>query len=519
MNLYRIVIASLVVVVASADAFAQRGGARSGRRSGGRTVDVDALLVPSISTADMVIVQSHLDMDEGSLLVLETVFDDYAARFAEQSQAIRIQLQEARPGTAGGGSLEGMQRGQQAMQEQLEAMRRQLSQDIRNAGSAEERARIREEFTRRMEELTSQQEAIEDLTGTSDGWSGFLEQQAAILRAWSAARTELEQEFDEAVLIVLQPEQLEAWKQARAEIRRGRQVQRGRLEGERIDLIAVLAEQLPGDELMVSLGPTMEAYAVRLDDAIAVREQFELQAAPVVSDVLRLGDWARMRAIIEEESQVRAGVRDVNLATFDLLLQSLPEPQRSKVADAVHRNFNATIWGKGRFDRVLDAAMERDDLTETERRSLEGIRAQCGPSIDAVRVKQDALLRSQAPTRWSFEQARSWSGSFPEVRFDETLDNEQAAGLNRERQQAEQACMEEIGSVLGAERYAELPGTRTSPAGRSGGSTERQQEAQRRRDELYKEFDSNGDGRLDSDERRVMRDELMRRQREGRGSP
>ena len=231
------------------------------------------------------------------------------------------------------------------------------------------------------------------------------------------------------------------------------------------------------------------------------------------------GNWDRMRAIIEQESQVRTGVRDVNLSTFDLLLASLPEPVRSSLAEEVHRSFNTSIWGKGRLDRLIDAALERDDLTEAERRSLDAIRTQCSVGLDEVRARQDALLRAQAPVRWSFEQARAWSGSFPEVRFDETLDNGSVGELARERQKAEQDCMKQVETLLGSERYSELPGTRSTLSGRNSREGDRQQEAQRRRDELYKEFDSDGDGRLNSDERRVMRDELMRRQREGRSSP
>ena len=507
----RTIVVLLAVALAAADAFAQRRGGR------GRSVEVDSLLIPSLSASDIESVVRFIELDAGSLLILETVFEDYATQFAAEAQGIRIKLQNARP--VAGGSVGGQRRGEQVMQEQIEAMRRQLSQDIRAATSSEERDRIREQYAKRMEELASQQEAVEQVTGTADRWGDFLQAQAAILREWIEARKALEDEFADAVEAVLASDQVGAWQLARAEIRRRVQTQRGRLDGERMDLIALLDRRLPAGELRTALQPTMDVYALRLDAALADRERFELEAAPVVSEVLQAADWDRMRAIIEQEAVVRTNVRDVNLSVFDALLESIPEPVRSELADEVHRTFNATVWGKGRFDRAVDAALERDDLTDSERTAVEALRGECSGGIDSIRRLQDQVLRGQAPARWIFEQKRLWSGSFPGVRFDERLETDQISDLMQKRQAVEMECTERLEPILGEERYAELPGTSRSQGrrGRDGGG--RQSEADRRRDELYKEFDSNGDGRLDSGERRAMRDELMRRQREDRPSP
>ena len=511
MILIRTAMVVLALAVVAADASAQR---RSGR---GRSVEVDAVLIPSLAPSDFESVVRFIDLDVGSLLILETVFDDYAVQFADLAQSIRIRLQDARP--VAGGSAGSQRRGEEAMQQQIEELRRQLSQDIRNAESSEERALIREQYAKQMEELSKQQQAVEQITGTADRWAEFLVEQSVILREWVQMRGELENEFEEGVQAVLEADQVDSWRLARAEIRRRIQTQRGRLEGERMDLISLLDQCVPAGELRTALQPTMDSYALRLDAALAAREQFQLEAAPVVSEVLQAANWDRMRAIIEQEAVVRTAVRDVNLAVFDALLESLPEPYRSKLAAEVHRTFNATVWGKGRFDRALDAALEREDLTDSERASLEALRAQCSPGIDSVRQRQDAALRSQGAERWTFEQLRLWSGSFPGVRFDETLDTSGIADLSGERQEVELACTQQIKPILGDERYAELPGA-ARPSGRRGrDGGERRGESDRRREELYKEFDSNGDGRLDSDERRAMRDELIRRQREGRSSP
>ena len=204
-----------------------------------------------------------------------------------------------------------------------------------------------------------------------------------------------------------------------------------------------------------------------------------------------------------------------------MLANVLPEPQRSQLLVEVRREFNSSIWSKGRFERAVDAAMAREDVTDAERTQLESLRTTCMTGIDEIRTQQDSLARELAPQRWVHEETRGWSRSFPDVRFDAKLDNSRTNQLNSVRNEAEEGCMALLKELLGEERYKQIPGARSTPAGGAEPrqQSERQQEAQRRRDELYKRFDANGNGRLDSDERQRMRDELMRDQRGGRGTP
>jgi len=484
-------------------------------------VNVDYALLPSFSTADLQLIVDRLELDEGQSLVVETLLEDYSTRFSEESQGVRVQLQDARPGAIKDETLEGMQRGRTAMEQQAEQMRKELSDRIRTAETAEERARIREEFTRQMAEFMKQQEAVAGITGEADEWSDFLLEQAGILRAWNESRRELEIEFVGAIELVLDPGQVEPWRQARAAIRRRIESPRGRLEGERLDMVAWYDQLVPEGELRDMLRTTIEAYEVELEAALLSRHEFMLEAGPVLSEVLRSADWPRMQSIIEEEAVVRTRVRDLHVTMFDVLATVLPEPQRGQLMEEVHRQFNSSIWSKGRFERAIDAAVARDDVTDSERTRLEAIRVSCLTGIDEVRSRQDAMAREQAPSRWIHEEARGWSRSFPDARFDASLDNSGTIELRRARQEAEDHCMLRLKEVLGEERYKSIPGARSSinrgNAGQQQG--EAASEAKRRRDELYKRFDTDGDGRLDSDERRRMRDELMRDQREGRGRP
>ena|GEM_PF-1890844 len=513
----------LLVVVVSSCAFAHsaagQGSGDSRPRMGSRTVDIDEAMSPSFTMADLAILDDMLDLDAGQSLVIETLLEDYVDQFSSQSQSVRVRLLDARPGSIAGESLQGMQRGQVAMQNQMEQMRKQLSDRIRQAQGSEERAKIRKEFSRQMAELTKQQESIRDITGTQGNWTEFLMAQASMLREWNQQRRNLDKEFVDALGLVLEPlgpDEARLLSLVRASIKRRASVPRGRLDGERIDVVAMFNEHFADDALRESLAPVIDAYAIELARLLELRDAFRLDVGPALSESLAAGDWDRMQAIIDEEVVLRTRIRDLNLDTVGRLISwDIPGPTKSAMQAQFRTLFNASNWQKGRFDRAVDAAAELDELSDSQLAALESLRVTCGSSIDEVRAAQDVAYRESSAIRWVHEEKRGWVGSFPSAKFEGVLDNTTLNELKRMRQDAEARCMGELKELLGQELYVKLPGTRTSASTGSRPQSSRQIEAKKRRDEIYRRFDSNGDGKIDADERTRMREE-MTRERSGR---
>ena len=89
----------------------------------------------------------------------------------------------------------------------------------------------------------------------------------------------------------------------------------------------------------------------------------------------------------------------------------------------------------------------------------------------------------------------------------------------KDRREVESECLKGLEEILGAERYAKIPGTRQQPRGREGDRDRgrAQDEARRRRDEFYKRYDLNGDGELDAEERDKMRKQMQEQRRRDQG--
>ena len=502
------------VILASTASAQPANGVGSGRQRP-RSVDVEVVVRPRYIPSDLDIVREVVSLDDGQAIVIETLFADFDEAFAEGVQKLRVDLQQSQPGNLSGGTLEGARNAQARYDQQMRALQQALSQSLRAAETSEERERLRNDFTKAVERLTNEQAAVESRAGDSVGWESFLVLQSELMQAWVEERNALEADLLLGIELVLEPQQLEAWVQAQQAIHRRGMTSENALGGEGLDLDARVRRLGLDESSMEMMEPSLRAYAESIDEAVTARFVFLIEAVPATSAVLASSDWSQMKAIIAREAELRALVRDLNLQWLGLILDVMPEPQRTTLRDDVRRYAFGTVWDDGRADRIFSAALQRDDLTDSERSRLEQMRAECAVSREPLQLRQQAIVVQEAAGKWRLDQERRWASSFTGgVSEGPSQRSESSSAVRTEMAQVEAECSESIKTLLGDERYLQLPGTQTRPR-RSGEGRrdDRSEESIRRRDELYKRFDSNGDGRLDADERRRMRDTLQNEQR------
>ena len=385
-------------------------------------------------------------------------------------------------------------------------LRESFSAQLREADTFEERERLRDEFTAAMEQLTSERTAIESITGEEDDWGQFLTSQAALLQAWLVERRILEEEFETGVELMLDEAQLEPWVSARRAIRRRDIPAVGVFGGEGIDLVARVRAMNLAPEAYEMLKPLLRQYAVSIDEVVLARNAFLVEAVPVRSTTLAEGNWARMQSIIRDEAVVRTRLRDVNVQWFEHVVAALPLEYQAPFLDELRKDAFGSTWSTSRVDRMVEAAMQMEESTDAERQQLRSIIERCENESLLKRIEE--ARGAEAPLAWIQQQELRWSRSFDGVEVAARPKSDAMREVEKLQQEAESQCMQEIKGIVGEERYARLPGARTSPR-RGNEGNRRSQESDKRRQELYDRFDANGDGRLDSEERKVMRDAMQ----------
>ena len=507
------VAAFLAVLLLVSQAEAQGRGRGGERREGGqvtnqlRSVPIDAITSPLFIESDLGVIRDHVDLDEGQGLIIETLLADHVEAFNEGVQVLRVQIQEARMRILEGEEPEGARQQREAYESQMQDMREDMTERLRDAETSEDRLLIRGEFADAMRELTrvdrsTTEEGVEVLD-----WGAFLSQQSQLLRTWLETRRALEEEFSSSSTLVLEESQFDSWNAAMQAVRRRDMPGTGVLGGESIDLSIVLEGLELDSETRQALVPMLEQYAASIDGHIQARTSFLHEASPAISDTIGEGSWNRMRAIIQQEAEVRAGLRDENLSWFDSFSLVLPDDTSRLFQERVRLSQFGNIWRPGRLERMLESALQMEGLEEDQVAAIRSMEESCIANLMPLKSRVEAAYRFESPSQWAIDQQQKWVGSFNGAVVDPRIEGEAGREARDGLAKSEQACMKSLEDILG-DRYSSLPGARNTPR-RDGPSSGRSSESQRRRDELYKRFDRNGDGRLDADERDQMRREFQ----------
>ena len=478
-----------------------------------RSVPLDAITRPLFIESDLDLIRAHVVLDEGQDLIIETLLADHVDAFDEGVQVLRVKIQEARMRILEGEEPEGARQQREAYELKMQQMRDDMTNRLQEAETSEERLEIRSTFADEMRELTrTHRSTAEQATETRD-WGAFLAEQSQLLRAWLERRQELEEEFTSSSTLVLEESQLEDWTEAMHAVRRRDMSRSGVLGGESADLTIVLEDLDLDVETRQGIVPMLKQYASSIDSRIEARTAFLHEASPAISDTIGEGSWVRMRAIIQQEAEVRIGLRDENLNWFDSFAMVLPDDARHHFQERVRLSQFGNIWRPGRLERMLESALQMEGLEAGQVAAIESMEDSCLSSLVPWKLRVEEAYRFESPSQWVIDQQQKWVGSFNGAVVDSRIEGAAGREAQAGMAKAEEVCMKSLEEVLG-ERYSSLPGARTAPR-RDRPSSGRSDESQRRRDELYKRFDRNGDGRLDADERDQMRKEFQQE----RGGP
>ena len=178
----------------------------------------------------------------------------------------------------------------------------------------------------------------------------------------------------------------------------------------------------------------------------------------------------------------------------------------------MRRDAFGSVWNTSRVTRVIEAALQLDGLSDRERRDLMKVDVGCAATRSPLQEKISSMAMQGAASAWIADQERRWARSFAGIEPGRGKPAQASTALREELKSVEATCLEAVKGVLGDERYAGLPGVQARARSEGTSRGGRSEESLRRRDELYKRFDADRDGRLNSDERRKMRDTLQNEQ-------
>ena len=177
-------------------------------------------------------------------------------------------------------------------------------------------------------------------------------------------RTQLKDEFENDLMLLLPDEQAEVWLGVDRQLRRLNTLSKGQFAGESLDLNRLLDESLPGagvrDEQPTAT--TLKEYELRLDGTLSERNQYLTESEVDTFLAWAEQDFDKSLELIDRESDLRLAVRDVNDEFIEAIASGLQESQATSFRQAAREKAYRSVYRKTRDQRLFEQAKEIDGL-------------------------------------------------------------------------------------------------------------------------------------------------------------
>jgi hypothetical protein len=250
---------------------------------------------------------------------------------------------------------------------------------------------IHEGYTAACQEaMKARRAAMEDLrkaSEDSDDHSVFMEKFPAIEKTFREKSDKLEKGlFDDLKGIISGPAQEARWPKVERMRRREIGLRRGGVSGENIDLTDVVAGLKLSPEAMTPVSAVLEEYETELDHQL--QEQQKVRAdSQAAFEPGKPFDAEQMKKQMDEARQAGLRVKDVNDRSARKIEPLLPEDKRAAFRDTIKERTYPQVYRPSRAVREIDAALKFDDLSASQKATLNDLKAEyqrsAGPLNDA----------------------------------------------------------------------------------------------------------------------------------------
>lgn len=285
--------------------------------------------------------------------------------------------------------------------------------------------------------------------------------------AWKAEAARAKSAFLDDLKILLTKEQADRWPLVERELRRFKSLDRGRIAGEKLDLIRLVDEHAPASWTTPDVANLLASYVQSLDAALTRRDaQLDTVDGPEFAKLAH-SDKAAAEAIWRTVIALRVAVRDINLKTAEQVAALLPEGKGESFRNQVFRAAYPRIAKPSRTEAFIRAAASLKPLTPEQAGSVRSELESFDLRLAAVQKEQAALRREEDATKLPLVLRGSDHGSKTATTADGeviTFYSSDSESVNKEapayklqlrRYELEAETKRRISGILSAEQRAE----------------------------------------------------------------
>jgi len=299
------------------------------------------------------------------------------------------------------------------------------------------------------------------------------------VQTWMNDKRRLGEGFLENVRGQLSDRQNERWPDFERALRRDKELPRGTLSGESVNLVAILREMPLNAETRNNIQSVVDRYVVRLDSALVSRKDVMRAVEDDLAAAMRSMDFDTGLAANDRIMASRIAVRTVQDESALEIEQALPAEHRGDFRQR-HRitAYAKAFRGVGQMERFFEGVLTLPELSGEQIASIELIRDTYNDRVTMINESIVNAIRTEEPldARRRTEMIRArHNGTAPPTR-----EQSESSKLIAEREAAGDEARRAVLELLTEEQKTALPSvTRTAMTPEQ--AAERRREAMERR--------------------------------------
>jgi hypothetical protein len=288
------------------------------------------------------------------------------------------------------------------------------------------------------------QEAMEKFRENRD--PAVFEGIRATMEEAAKERTKAETAFFEDVKSLLSDDQTPKWEGVERMRRRDTGLRRGRLSGERMDVVRLVEELKLEQAALAPLSETLATYEEQLDRELTARNKIYDEIGGKIGELMRNQDMETAQKELDRARDAGLKVREINRKFARQAQDLLPEGKKAEMALAVKKASHPDIYRESQVARRLLAAEKITDLDETQKKAIAELKEKHTREINGVNEKL-AAAAEEMELKFSMQDLQNRFRGEPGAGDD----------LRQQRRDLEEGVTESLKKILTPEQLEQLP--------------------------------------------------------------
>ncbi len=275
------------------------------------------------------------------------------------------------------------------------------------------------------------------------------------INEWSHEKARLKQRFVDNLRSVLSDEQQGRWPQLERAMRREKELPRGVLGGESLDLRQISRDCEVAPDTMLAAKGVLEQYEVELDAALVARAEQMATSQEKIKDAMVAQDFATGLSQLELIVAKRVALRDLQERSIELLASAYGSPSGEVFRARALAAAFPSVFRPSPVIPLFAAARELPGLSESQLEQLKALEATYLQNYHDLELRLAAAHRIEEPKKQSEETRRRMNQGSPSAA---KPSSDPYKPLHEERDEMNEKVRADIIAIVGPDLAAHLPG-------------------------------------------------------------